>query len=170
MCDEINQSIKIGVKFKLISFICTIMHAHKRRAKMAPAVLLNLFSLRYFFLNDMYKWIRRRSVLHSYIRTVMKRHHAPETKEHIKFEMRRKNVSKQIDLLWVSLLYGLCLVLYFLSFFRLFLFYFFSFLNFKHMMQNTALISFRFTASTGALGLCALTVYFLAGTQMQRIG
>lgn len=37
-------------------------------------------------------------------------------------------------------------------------------------MQNTALISFRFTASTGALGLCALTVYFLAGTQMQCIG
>lgn len=46
----------------------------------------------------------------------------------------------------------------------------FLFLNFKHRMQNTALISFRFTASTGALGLCALTVYFLAGTQMQCIG
>lgn len=138
---------------------------------MAPAVLLNLFSLRYFFLNDMYKWIRRRSVLRSYIRTVMKRHHTPETKEHIKFEMRRKNVSKQIDLLWVSLLYGLFLVLYFLSFFRLFFFLIsFLFLNFKHRMQNTALISFRFTASTGALGLCALTVYFLAGTQMQCIG
>lgn len=95
---------------------------------MAPAVLLNLFSLRYFFLNDMYKWIRRRSVLRSYIRTVMKRHHTPETKEHIKFEMRRKNVSKQIDLLWVSLLYGLFLVLYFLSsldfFFFKFLFFF----------------------------------------------